>query len=38
MVLFKYLEAKDVFQTIYTTKLSRRLIHGVTASDEAEAT
>ncbi|KAJ7841514.1 Cullin [Mycena olivaceomarginata] len=37
MVLFKYLEAKDVFQTFYTTKLSKRLIHGVSASDEAEA-
>ncbi|KAF8885741.1 Cullin repeat-like-containing domain protein [Infundibulicybe gibba] len=28
MVLFKYLEDKDVFQTFYTTKLSKRLIHG----------
>jgi len=37
MVLFKYLEDKDVFQTFYTTKLSKRLIHGVSASDEAEA-
>ncbi|KAJ7804257.1 Cullin family-domain-containing protein [Mycena olivaceomarginata] len=32
-----YLEDKDVFQTFYTTKLSKRLIHGVSASDEAEA-
>ncbi|KAJ8072146.1 ubiquitin ligase (cullin) of SCF [Marasmius tenuissimus] len=37
MVLFKYLEDKDVFQTYYTTKLSKRLIHGVSASDESEA-
>lgn len=37
MVLFKYLEDKDVFQTFYSTKLSKRLIHGVSASDEAEA-
>ncbi|KAJ7309191.1 Cullin family-domain-containing protein [Mycena albidolilacea] len=37
MVLFKYLEDKNVFQTFYTTKLSKRLIHGVSASDEAEA-
>jgi cullin 1 len=37
MILFKYLEDKDVFQTFYTTKLSKRLIHGVSASDEAEA-
>lgn len=37
MILFKYIEDKDVFQTFYTTKLSKRLIHGVSASDEAEA-
>lgn len=37
MVLFKYIEDKDVFQTFYTTKLSKRLIHGVSASDESEA-
>ncbi|THV03349.1 Cullin-domain-containing protein [Dendrothele bispora CBS 962.96] len=37
MILFKYLEDKDVFQTFYTTKLSKRLIHGVSASDESEA-
>ncbi|VDB91866.1 unnamed protein product [Peniophora sp. CBMAI 1063] len=37
MVLFKYLDDKDVFQQYYTTKLSKRLIHGVSASDEAEA-
>lgn len=37
MVLFKYIDDKDVFQTFYTTKLSKRLIHGVSASDESEA-
>ena len=37
MVLFKYIDDKDVFQSFYTTKLSKRLIHGVSASDEAEA-
>ena len=37
MVLFKYIEDKDVFQQFYTTKLSKRIIHGVSASDEAEA-
>ena len=37
MVIFKYLEEKDVFQTFYSTKLSKRLIDGVSASDEAEA-
>ncbi|KAG6918745.1 hypothetical protein DXG01_011936 [Tephrocybe rancida] len=36
MVLFKYVEDKDVFQTFYTTKLSKRLIHGVSASDDSE--
>ena len=37
MVLFKYIDDKDVFQTYHATKLSKRLIHGVAASDEAEA-
>ncbi|KAJ7883910.1 Cullin family-domain-containing protein [Mycena olivaceomarginata] len=37
MVLFKYLEDKDVFQTFYIMKLVKRLIHGTSASDEAEA-
>lgn len=37
MILFKYIEDKDVFQTFYSTKLSKRLIHGVSASEEAEA-
>lgn len=37
MILFKYIDDKDVFQTFYTTKLSKRLIHNVSASDEAEA-
>ncbi|KAG7442123.1 Cullin-domain-containing protein [Guyanagaster necrorhizus] len=36
MVLFNYLEDKDVFRTFYTTKLSKRLIQGVSASDESE--
>jgi cullin 1 len=37
MVIFKYLDEKDVFQTFYSIKLSRRLIHGVSTSDEAES-
>ncbi|KAJ7301720.1 hypothetical protein DFH08DRAFT_96429 [Mycena albidolilacea] len=37
MVLFKYLQDKVIFRTFYTTKLSKRLIHGVSASDEVEA-
>ena len=37
MVLFKYIDDKDVFQTFYTNDLSKRLIQGGSASDEAEA-
>lgn len=37
MTLFNYLEDKDVFQTFYTLKLSKRLIHGASVSDESEA-
>ena len=37
MILFKYLEDKDVFQTFYTIKFSKRLIHGASASDTNEA-
>ncbi|KAG1867680.1 Cullin [Suillus subluteus] len=37
MVLFKYIEDKDVFQSFYYTKLSKRLFHGISASDESEA-
>ncbi|KAH8817845.1 ubiquitin-protein ligase [Flagelloscypha sp. PMI_526] len=37
ILLFKYLKDKDIFQAFYTTGLAKRLIHGLTASDEAEA-
>jgi cullin 1 len=37
MVIFNYLEEKDLFQTFHLTKLSKCLIHGVSASDEAES-
>ncbi|KAH9979904.1 Cullin family-domain-containing protein [Lactifluus volemus] len=37
MIIFNYLKEKDVFQTFYSTKLSKRLIHGLSESDEAEA-
>ncbi|KAF7343139.1 Ubiquitin-protein ligase [Mycena venus] len=37
MVLFRFVEDKDVFLTFYTTKLSRRLIYGVGVSHEVEA-
>ena len=36
MILFKYIEDMDMFQTFYTMKLSKRLIHGISASDESE--
>lgn len=37
MMLFKYIEDKDAFQTLYSTNLSNRLTHGVSASEVAEA-
>ncbi|KIM20117.1 hypothetical protein M408DRAFT_30636 [Serendipita vermifera MAFF 305830] len=37
MVLFKYTEDKDAFQTSYAIKLSNRLIQDLSASEEAEA-
>lgn len=37
MAIFKYIEAKDVFQSFYNSRLSKRLIHGASASLEAEA-
>jgi len=37
VILFKYINDKDAFQTVYITKWSERLIDGVSASDEAEA-
>ncbi|KAK0527203.1 ubiquitin ligase (cullin) of SCF [Tilletia horrida] len=37
MILFKYLEDKDVFQKFYSVSLSRRLVHFTSASDDAES-
>jgi cullin 1 len=37
MVLFKYIEDKDAFQAFYARGLSKRVIHGISASDESEA-
>ncbi|KAF8337679.1 Cullin, partial [Amanita rubescens] len=37
MILFQYLEDKDVFQAFYTTAFLKRMIRDVSASDEAEA-
>mmetsp|Transcript_12104 Transcript_12104/g.16723 ORF Transcript_12104/g.16723 Transcript_12104/m.16723 type:complete len:764 (+) Transcript_12104:138-2429(+) len=36
MVIFKYIEDKDVFQTFYSKMLAKRLIHGTSASEDLE--
>eukprot|EP00727_Mastigamoeba_balamuthi_P002477 m51a1_g12226 putative cullin a (1124) ;mRNA; r:60316-65932 len=36
MVVFKYIEDKDVFQTFYSRALAKRLIQGTSASSELE--
>ncbi|MCJ1249503.1 hypothetical protein MMC30_006727 [Trapelia coarctata] len=36
MTIFKYIEDKDVFQKFYSRMLAKRLVHGNSASDEAE--
>ena len=38
MLIFKYLEDKDVFQKFYTRMLAKRLVNGTSASDDAEET
>ncbi|KAI8821123.1 Cullin [Fimicolochytrium jonesii] len=37
IVLFKYIDDKDVFQKFYSRMLAKRLIHGTSISDEAES-
>ncbi|XP_065053856.1 cullin-1-like [Rhopilema esculentum] len=37
MVVFKYIEDKDVFQKFYSRMLAKRLVHQNSASDDAEA-
>lgn len=37
MIVFKYIEDKDVFQKFYSKMLARRLVHFLSASDDAEA-
>lgn len=37
MTVFKYLEDKDVFQKFYSKMLAKRLISGLSASEDAEA-
>jgi len=36
MVVFKYIEDKDVFQTFYSKMLAKRLIHNTSASEDLE--
>ena len=37
MVVFKYIEDKDVFQKFYSKMLATRLVGHMSASDDAEA-
>lgn len=37
MVVFKYIEDKDVFQKFYSKMLAKRLVQHMSASDDAEA-
>ena len=37
MVVFKYIEDKDVFQKFYSKMLAKRLVGHLSASDDAEA-
>ena len=36
MIIFRYIEDKDVFQKFYSRMLARRLVHTSSASDDAE--
>lgn len=36
MIIFKYVEDKDVFQKFYSQTLARRLVGGTSASDDLE--
>lgn len=37
MILFRYVEDKDVFQKFYSKMLAKRLVQQISASDDAEA-
>lgn len=37
MIVFKYIEDKDVFQKFYSKMLAKRLVGHLAASDDAEA-
>lgn len=36
MVIFRYIEDKDVFQKFYSKMLAKRLVQGNSSSDDAE--
>ncbi|PHH67752.1 hypothetical protein CDD80_557 [Ophiocordyceps camponoti-rufipedis] len=38
MIVFRYIEDKDVFQKFYSRMLARRLVHSNSSSDDAETT
>ncbi|KAM9979852.1 hypothetical protein ACTFIZ_006093 [Dictyostelium cf. discoideum] len=38
MIVFKYIEDKDVFQDFYSKMLAKRLIHGTSTSEDLEGT
>lgn len=37
MVVFRYIESKDVFQKFYSNMLAKRLVEHLSTSDDAEA-
>ena len=37
ILVFKYVDEKDVFQKFYSKMLAKRLIHGLSVSDDAES-
>jgi cullin 1 len=37
MVIFKFIDDRDVFQKFYQKKLAQRLVHATSASDDAES-
>lgn len=37
MIVFKYIEDKDVFQKFYSKMFAKRLVGGLSASDDAES-
>ena len=37
MIVFKYIEDKDIFQKFYSKMLAKRLVHGLSASEDNES-